>query len=298
MDGLLTKVFIIDNDRRAIASASRALTREGYVVSSATDPSAGIRECAEMKPGFILLDSSCFSHTGPALISTLLQAHPHGTILITTHQDHCAQALEWMRLGAIDCLRKPLNIPDLLQTMERSRERMQLQFASLVQDTACIVKEEKTLVFGNDIAKLPHILNQAVMNTNVICRNTEMLKMALNEIVLNAIEHGNLNILKEEKADAVRRGVYSELIETRKKEPLYRERVVTLRVVIDTASSVIMFYVTDQGTGFDYRNMVETPPGGTIGIGLGIEIARNFFTEVSYSGRGNRVKLVYAGERE
>lgn len=80
-------------------------------------------------------------------------------------------------------------------------------------------KEVKTLVFGNSTESLPYIINQAAFNAWAVCRNVDMLKTALSEIVLNAIEHGNLEISREEKTLAMK-GNYSELLRERMTDPV------------------------------------------------------------------------------
>lgn len=57
---------------------------------------------------------------------------------------------------------------------------------------------------------------------------------------------------------------------------------------------MMVYQVTDQGSGFDFKKELDPDPEVHIGSGLGMLIARNFFNEVSYEGCGNRVRLVYS----
>ncbi|HDP25282.1 MAG TPA: response regulator [Deltaproteobacteria bacterium] len=293
MDRQDDALLIIDNDLETIESLSEALVHKGYCVSSTLDEKEGVRKCAQEKPEFVLLDLSHSSGKGVSLISRMLSVHPLANILTTTWQDHTQDALDWIRAGACDYLKKPLKIQVLLRALERTRTRAHQLFLSDSLKESCIVKEHKTLIFGNDPERVSSVINEAVCDTRLICRDIDMLRMALSEIVFNAIEHGNLNISAGEKNHAVERGDYLQLIEKRRKDPRYRDRKVMMKVLIDRASGILVFHVIDEGTGFNYRALTEVPPGGNMGSGLGIELARNFFKEVRYSGRGNRVKLVY-----
>ena len=199
-------------------------------------------------------------------------------------------ALECLHLGVMDYLVRPVTVDTVEECIAKIQARRRCLFAGLAPDTACVLGEQKRLRFENDLEKLPSYIDQAVMNARNICPDIDMLKMALSEMLINAVEHGNLNIGMEEKADAVRKGTFDALLKERLKNPDYRNRTVTLQVFMDR--DMLEYVIDDEGDGFDYHREFDPDPHAHIGSGLGVQLARNFFDEVIYEGCGNRVRLI------
>ncbi len=120
------------------------------------------------------------------------------------------------------------------------------------------------------------------------------VRLGLREILVNAIEHGNLAIGFDEKSDATVHGAWPALVEARLADPRYRDRSVTVEFarVDDTAE----FVITDEGDGFRPEGLPPAGPGDGDGEfllhGRGIRIASAYFDLVEFSPKGNQVRLV------
>ena len=145
---------------------------------------------------------------------------------------------------------------------------------------------------------LAEVLNQSVtsgLEGHLPESDVMMVRLALREVLANAIEHGNLNISFEEKTEATESGRMIQLIAERLQDPKYQGR--TVRVSVELTSEEAVFNVADQGGGFDHAAMVkralalEHDPGALF-HGRGIAYALNFFDSVSYNEAGNEVRLV------
>lgn len=124
---------------------------------------------------------------------------------------------------------------------------------------------------------------------------TEFLAMCLNEIVINAVEHGNLEVTFEEKSEALRRERYFEFLVERQKDPRFCDRQVRVEWSISPETAV--FRVTDEGPGFDHRSFLanlDDPSRQTLEHGRGLMMAINAFDSVLYNEKGNQVRLVKA----
>ena len=291
MTGSIQTILTIDHDEHASDFICTALCANGFTVQTSCDISEGFRNYTELKPDLVILNIDTFSDNGFKPLRELTQADPHALVICmgTSHDD--SLAMECIRHGAKDYLKKPLGLNELLGSIERINTHQHLLKTTSEPDVHCVQAEKKRLVFGNDTEKVPYIINQAVYNAQAICPDIMMLKIALSEIVLNAIEHGNLGITMKEKSAATDRGDYKDLISQRRNDPRYKDRVVTLDVTMDRER--LVYTVTDQGEGFDYENVFESDPSAHIGSGLGLFIVRSFFSEVAYEGCGNKVRLVY-----
>jgi DNA-binding response OmpR family regulator len=111
--------------------------------------------------------------------------------------------------------------------------------------------------------------------------------MGLIELLVNAVEHGNLDISYREKMRLKQEDRWLEEIERRLALPRYRDRRATICMTRDHDS--IRFIVTDSGKGFDCRAFLEFDPARAFDPnGRGIAMARQIaFTQIEYQGCGN-----------
>ncbi|MCB1139515.1 MAG: ATP-binding protein, partial [Leptospiraceae bacterium] len=120
------------------------------------------------------------------------------------------------------------------------------------------------------------------------------VRTSLREIIINAIEHGNLEITFDEKTKALEEGSYLQLIETRRGDPVYNARKVLIEYSID--EDRVAFRITDEGKGFDHRKIMKTDEKELneqfMAHGRGIMMTLSAFDIVRYNEKGNRVALV------
>lgn len=110
------------------------------------------------------------------------------------------------------------------------------------------------------------------------------------ELLINGIEHGNLEISGEHKRALLREGAWHREIEARLASPRWASR--RLRVSLERQpSGAVEFLIEDDGPGFDWRAVLEAGLHDDDRMhGRGIALARLMsFDELRYEGRGNRV---------
>jgi len=119
------------------------------------------------------------------------------------------------------------------------------------------------------------------------------LQLALAELIVNAIEHGNCGISYEEKTKALDDGISPvELIAKKCKDPAIQAKKVTFNWEIKQDRSV--FIIHDEGKGFDVKAHIEkvTNQDKYSLHGRGIKMAASFFHELKYNVKGNQVALI------
>jgi anti-sigma regulatory factor (Ser/Thr protein kinase) len=116
--------------------------------------------------------------------------------------------------------------------------------------------------------------------------------VGLTELLVNAVEHGNLGITYREKADLLESGGLEREIERRLALPELSARRV--RVTFRCDEEAMSTHIEDEGDGFDWRPFLEVDPERALDPnGHGIAIACGVsFDEVTYHGRGNLVVAV------
>jgi CheY-like chemotaxis protein len=111
----------------------------------------------------------------------------------------------------------------------------------------------------------------------------------LHELLINAIEHGNLGITYSEKTSLVLGGGFQDEIERRLSCDQYRKRIAS--VTFQATDDALTVNIKDEGEGFEWRKYLElcsdrmTDPHGR-----GIATARLLsFHDIQYLGSGNEV---------
>ncbi len=118
------------------------------------------------------------------------------------------------------------------------------------------------------------------------------LRAALQELVMNAVEHGCLEFQYHDKVDAMAKDQYEELIGRRRQDLRFRGRRVTIRAIYDKPRRILTYKIADEGKGFDWKAWakpgVEVCPTGDIS-GRGIFLVHSFFPDIAYNDKGNEV---------
>jgi CRP-like cAMP-binding protein len=119
------------------------------------------------------------------------------------------------------------------------------------------------------------------------------LQLALGELIVNAVEHGNCGISYEEKTEAMENGLsVVELVADRCKDPAIRAKKVEF--LWEIRADKTYFTIRDEGKGFDvkeYLRKVASQSAMSL-HGRGIKMASALSTEMKYNEKGNQVTLI------
>lgn len=152
---------------------------------------------------------------------------------------------------------------------------------------------EKIYVIGNTIAQISQIIDDIHSLCESLYPNTDDLKQfisSINEIVLNAIEHGNLELSYMDKSRLMDDGTYYAELDKRCNDERYSARKVhiALRHYEDRCEVTIR----DDGDGFDWRILPDPRKQIFELHGRGIAIAKMYCDDLRFNERGNEVTLV------
>jgi CRP-like cAMP-binding protein len=130
------------------------------------------------------------------------------------------------------------------------------------------------------------------------CINPEKkmhLQLALDELLVNAIEHGNCAISYDEKTAALENGKsVVDLVNERCKKAAVKAKKIYFQWEIKLDQTI--FTVRDQGEGFNVRDHMKKirEQDLTSLHGRGIRLAATFSSQLKYNKKGNQVKLIIA----
>ncbi len=127
-----------------------------------------------------------------------------------------------------------------------------------------------------------------------LCPDPERSRIGLMELLLNAVEHGNLAISYAQKTELVETFAFQSELERRLQLPEHGEKRATVSVT--RTGGELQFLIQDQGDGFDWSPYLEIDPTRVLHPhGRGIAWAKAVsFDRLEYRGRGNEVLAVIA----
>jgi len=114
----------------------------------------------------------------------------------------------------------------------------------------------------------------------------------ISEMLINAIEHGNLGITYEEKSALLREGTWEEEIKRRLALPENSQKFGLL--TFEETDVAYVLRIKDQGTGFDWKSYMEITPERALSLnGRGIATSKLLsFSHITYLGDGSEVECV------
>ena len=157
-------------------------------------------------------------------------------------------------------------------------------------DTETLIEEKKRIILENDLSKIPSVINQLTFNAKKITRNIKKIELALYEVIINAIEHGNFEIDGNTKKHAIQDNKYYDLLSERKKHPVFSKR----KVVIDyhLTENYVKFVIKDEGKGFNWKKTINDDINILNEHGRGILMIKTFFDKFEYNDKGNQITLI------
>lgn len=240
--------------------------------------------------GTILLDRQLPGMDGMSLLHKI-KGHPgllDIPVVMETAVDDAESIRDGLAAGAYYYLTKPLQ-PKLLlavvnAALAQHRQSTELRKAVREAGNALSYIESGTFRYRTleDARELASSLAHCYPDT-------QRVAVGLQELLVNAIEHGNLGISYAEKTQLILDGQWADEVERRLALPEYRDR--TAIAILSKDAENIILTIRDQGAGFDWQKYLEFDPERAFDPnGRGITMARMMsFDTVEYQGNGNTV---------
>lgn len=178
----------------------------------------------------------------------------------------------------------PLQLKALAKAAMRSC-RLKRDFARKVADTEDTLQ---LLDVGTFHFRTTHQAKLLAVHLGAASANPQ-IGVGLHELMLNAVEHGNLAITYDEKSELIAENALQDEIQRRLTLPEYRDRRVTVNM--QRLKRRLRLSIIDQGKGFDFeRYQSMTPDRMFDRHGRGVIIASNFL-KLTYRPPGNHVEV-------
>lgn len=209
-------------------------------------------------------------------------------VIFQTAKADPQSTLDGLKAGAYYYLSKPydreqaLAILDNATSLRQRLYRTEVHARSLIETIKLMRQGEfefRTIAEAISVAKL----------LALTCPNSDTVSIGLSELLINAVEHGNLGLNFTDKSNALDNQNWEELVEKRLQHPEHRHK--RAKVQFDLQTDKIVFVIRDEGSGFNYNDFNEFKPERLMDShGRGIMMARaTSFSSVEYQGCGNEV---------
>jgi sigma-B regulation protein RsbU (phosphoserine phosphatase) len=111
--------------------------------------------------------------------------------------------------------------------------------------------------------------------------------VVINELFVNAVEHGNLGITYADKTEYINHGIWDTEIGRRLALPEHADKDVTVKIKRYPNRMTVL--IADQGPGFDFKKYLELDESRALdNHGRGIVMAK-MYVDFKYLGSGNKV---------
>jgi CheY-like chemotaxis protein/anti-sigma regulatory factor (Ser/Thr protein kinase) len=289
----MPRVLVVEDSATQASELRFLLEDAGFDVDIAGDGIAALASLEQGLPNIIVTDLQMPRMDGLALVEAVHKEYPSvPVVLITAHgsEEIAARAL---RSGAASYVPKRDVAQDLAPVV-RQIIAMKAPDPGRERILASLEETRSRFALTNDeslVAPLIRRLEEVVREMD-ICDQTELIRVAvaLREAIVNAIDHGNLELDSELRQDDER--IYHRLADERRRQSPYRERRVRIEVGITRSEAT--FTICDQGPGFDPSKLPDpTDPANLCRIGgRGLLLIRTLMDEVSFNNTGNQICLV------
>lgn len=286
-----TKILAVDDEEMNIDVLEEHLKEAGFAVVIARDGVEAM-DALEKHPDIeaIVLDRMMPRMDGMEVIRRVkdMDRIRNIPIIMQTAAASNEQILEGLRAEVYYYLTKPYSIFKLVSivraalssTTEQEKMRADVRdfkgMISLMNDASFHFRTlEEARILARDIAKC--------------CPDPEKAVLGLNELLVNAIEHGNLGISYAEKKLLVVAGKWNKEIEERLAKDEFKNKTATLACSIK--DGVITITIRDEGKGFNWQTYMDVVPARMAEPhGRGIITAREAFDgRIKYNVSGNEV---------
>jgi CheY-like chemotaxis protein len=244
-------------------------------------------------PDVVLTDLEMPEMNGLQLVEAVRRDYPAVPVILMTAVGSEEIAVAALQKGAASYVPKRNMAQDIVDTVYRvvavsQAGREQLRVIDSLDHV------ELTFVLDNDPSLAPPLigfLEEQVTRIQSCDRNDLMrVGMALHEALLNAIQHGNLELSSELRQEGDEKA-FRELGAARRLAAPYRDRRV--RVHAQLSRSEAVYVIEDEGPGFDVSTLPDPSDPANVGRigGRGLTLIRTFIDEVRHNERGNQITL-------
>jgi len=289
------KLLIVDDEapiRDMMAMFAQDL---GFIPVLASDGDVALQMFRQEYPPIVLTDVRMPKMDGITFTQRLKEESPETYVIMLTGHGGEETAIAALKAGASGFLKKPPEIEDLKATLNKFSQAVSARTAAAkIAWSFSGLRLNATVESDPDKAAGVSAFLLRGLEGALGKREMADLQLGMCELLINAIEHGNLGISAEEKRQALSKGNFDALLKERRACAELGQRSVSIEVILDQASREISCHFRDQGDGFDWQALPQelTPENLLQPQGRGVILTRMVADRLEYNDKGNEVTFV------
>jgi len=290
----MARVLVVEDSPEQARLIAGLLRSGGFTADIATSGEQAISSMEQSTPDLVATDLIMPGMSGLEVVEEVKNRFPLVPVILMTAFGNGEIAARALKSGAASYVPKRRLHDELVPTV-----RDTLSVSQARREQARMLKyldsSEHRFVLENDPSLIPPLV--AYVQDGIRSRaehvdDTELMQVgiALQEALVNAMHHGNLEVGSE-----LREGdgeIYRNLIEQRLTEPPYRNRRV--HVTTTLSAEELACVIRDEGPGFDPTTVADpTDPENLERVsGRGLYLIWTFMDHVRHNESGNEITLV------
>jgi len=290
----MTTLLVVDDsalDRRLVGGLLEK--NPDWSVVYAVNGKEALNQVELHLPDIVLTDMQMPEMDGLQLVSAMKEGYPLIPVVLMTAQGSEEVAVQALHKGAASYVPKRRLAEELREIVDRVLTASDVD-RSESRLMHRIERHQSTFVLENDASLIPSVVNylQQTITRMRLCDEADCLRIgvALEEALLNAYYHGNLEISSELREQD--HSAYYELSRKRCIEEPYCTRSIFIDAVLTRTEST--FVVRDEGQGFDPATLPDATDPANLErpCGRGLLLMRTFMDEVRFNTVGNEVTMI------
>ena len=290
----MARILVVDDSAVDRKLAGGLLQKHAdWEVHYANDGVQALTEIELHLPDLVLTDMQMPEMDGLELVTKVREEYPMLPIILMTAKGSEEIAVEALQRGAAYYVPKKMLSKELKEVVERTLITAK-ESRSQSRLLRRMTKNETSFEIENDLSLIPSVVGylQDIVTQMRTCEETDRLRVgvALEEALLNAYYHGNLEVSSELRE--VDHSAYYNLAQERTQQEPYRDR--RIRVEASVTPTESKYTIRDEGPGFNPSELPDPTDPANIErpCGRGLLLMQTFMDQVKYNEAGNEVTMI------
>ena len=286
------RILLVDDEPMNLDVMSAILQEEPYHLTQVTSGNQALEVLRRSAKGFdvIVLDRMMADMNGLEVMAELKmhEAFQWIPVIMATAAGSPQEICEGIETGVFFYLVKPFDAHTLVR-MVRAALAERMKWVAIQRSLSAPLHSVQFLQQGQfHIRTMEEAYALAIFLAQG-CQEPDKVAFGLNELLCNAVEHGNLGIDFEEKTRLQAENRWEEELAYRM--TLQENLLKTVRVQLERIPEGLTFLIVDEGPGFDWTQYEGLHPERLLeSHGRGIAMAKAMsFQKMKFLGKGNQV---------
>ncbi|RMF60045.1 MAG: response regulator [Calditrichaeota bacterium] len=291
-------LLIVDDERPVLTVLNEYFSMLPYHVTTVETGEEAMKILnSNDKIDLLIADIHLPGMSGIDLLKYCGEIRPDVPVIIITGFRTLDYAISALKHGAHDFITKPFELSEVKKIVDKV---LRYRYNAQQRDKIFQFTKSMNLYFEIptrevDPGVVASFLSKFLLNAGFCDKFVgHQIQLAFIETLINAIEHGNLELPSQIKQEVLEDNQsFENLRKIRLKNPQYADRKV--KISFQFNHQFFSLTVTDEGPGFDWKTFLDEASGEELNLnayGRGFMLIRHVIDEVYFNDKGNSITLI------